>query len=64
MIRVGDKVCKKLSYQMSNEEERRQGTADKPVTGTVVWVHPRRRYYVAEFSFPLGNIRECYPFVR
>ncbi len=64
MIRVGDKVCQKLSYRMSNEEDRRQGMADKPMTGTVVWVHPRGRFYVVEFTFDLGNIRECYPFVR
>lgn len=64
MICVGDKVCRKLSYQMSNEEERRQGTADKPMTGTVVWIHPKQRYYVVEFPFDLGNIRECYSFVR
>lgn len=64
MIRVGDKVSCRMSYRMSNEEDRRQGNADKPMTGTVVWVHPKGRFYTVEFSFPLGNIRECYPFVR
>lgn len=32
-------------------------------TGTVVWIHPRRIFYVVEFDFLLGRIRESYFFL-
>lgn len=64
MIRVGDKVSCRMSYRMSNDDDRANEGNDRTTAGTVVWIHPRGRYYVVEFSFPLGNIRECYPFVR
>lgn len=31
-------------------------------TGTVVWVHPRRIFYVVEFEMTKGKIRESYFF--
>lgn len=64
MIQVGDKVSRLMSFRISNEDDRANKSNDKPVTGTVVWIHPKRRFYVVEFAFQLGNIRECYPFVR
>ena len=30
--------------------------------GTVIWIHPQRRFFEVEFKTALGNIRECYPF--
>ena len=28
--------------------------------GTVVWVHPQGRFYLADFPLPCGIIRECF----
>lgn len=34
-----------------------------PMTGKVVFIHPRRRFYVLEFAFKNGNkVREAYKF--
>lgn len=36
----------------------------RPITksGRVVYIHPRRRFYVLEFEFEKGNVREAYLF--
>lgn len=34
----------------------------KPMAGTVVWIHPRRIFYVAEFELAIGKFRESYFF--
>lgn len=40
------------------------------VTGTVIWVHPKRRFVVVEYGYPkslwrpAGKIRECLPYQR
>lgn len=31
-------------------------------TGRVVWIHPERRFYVVEFEFERGKVRESYFF--
>ena len=28
--------------------------------GQVVWIHPMGRFYVAEFTFGRGTVRECF----
>lgn len=32
--------------------------------GTVIYVHPRRRFYVVEFQFKSGSFREAYAIER
>lgn len=34
----------------------------RTMTGTVVWIHPQRRFYVLEFRFEQGTVREGYYF--
>lgn len=29
--------------------------------GVVVYIHPRKRFYTVEFTFPCGSFRECFP---
>ena len=41
------------------------GCNGKPVKARVVYIHPERRYYIAEFSGPAPNyhkVRETFPF--
>lgn len=55
-MQVGETVRKPLTDIVS-------GSANTPrpkFTGRVVWVHPEGRFYLAEFQFPCGIIRECF----
>ena len=55
-MQVGETVRKPLPDIFS-------GSANTPrpkFTGRVVWVHPEGRFYLAEFQFPGGIIRECF----
>lgn len=55
-MQVGDKVHKPLTDIVS-------GSANTPrpkFTGRVVRVHPKGRFYLAEFQLPGGIIRECF----
>ena len=55
-MQVGETVRKPLTDIVS-------GSANTPLpkfTGRVVWVHPEGRFYLAEFQFPGGIIRECF----
>lgn len=55
-MQVGETVRKPLTDIFS-------GSANTPrpkFTGRVVWVHPEGRFYLAEFQFPGGIIRECF----
>ena len=38
-----------------------EGTSHGPVKATVVYIHPKRRFYTVRFDFPLGNFRESFP---
>lgn len=33
---------------------------NRKATGTVVYIHPDRRYYVAEFDLGIYKFRECF----
>lgn len=38
-----------------------KGGAGKPHEGMVVWVHPKGRYHVTEFTGRMGHkVRECF----
>lgn len=32
----------------------------RSATGKVIYIHPLRRYYMAEFAFRFGKFRECF----
>lgn len=55
-ITVGDKVRKRITFGKCVGKN----VDDPAYTGTVIWVHPQDRFYVAEFPFRNGKIRECY----
>ena len=33
---------------------------NRSATGKVIYIHPLRRYYMAEFTFRFGKFRECF----
>ena len=51
MVAVGDRVDELVHFG----DER-----PRPMWGTVVWVHPEGRFYVAEFDFDGFKVREAY----
>lgn len=60
-MRVGDTVRKIISCSATSGQTGATAPEEQVVrTGKVVYVHPKGRYYVAEFDFPDGKIRECY----
>ena len=60
-MRVGDKVRKKISCSTTSGATGFPTPEEKAVrTGKVIFVHPKGRFYTAEFAFCDGNIRECY----
>lgn len=56
-MKIGDKVRKRLTG-LFKEGER---SAVPTVAGTVKWIHPLGRFYMAEFNFRGAVIRECFP---
>lgn len=54
-LQVGDTVRAKISYGLSG------GSRMPPEEGTVVYIHPERRYFTLEFRFRDGAFRESYP---
>ncbi len=54
-LQVGDSVKARIYYGMSG------GSTLPPEEGTVVYVHPERRYFTLEFRFRDGAFRESYP---
>lgn len=54
MVKVGDKVHMPLTALY---------TDGNPIKswGTVAWIHPAGRYYLAEFAVGGGTVRECFP---
>lgn len=57
MMQVGDKV--KLVPSVLVDECNHKGS--KPLKGTVVYVHPKGRFYTVEFPCPFGrSFRESF----
>ena len=62
-MRVGDKIT---WTPAAFEHEVRGERADhvrklRSVTGRIVYIHPARRYYLAEAKVGNETIRECFP---
>lgn len=58
-MNVGDKVTRIPHFLMGHEQSPMRETA-KPLTGTVVYIHPQMRYYTVEFNLGLWKVRESY----
>ena len=56
-MKIGDKVRKRLTGTLCESNGRHSQPA---VTGTVVWIHPQNRFYVAEFKLGHERIHECF----
>ena len=63
MVKVGDRVTSSLSYVF----EEKSGSSGRPrdgrvmFHGVVIWIHPQRRFFVAEFKLRDGStIRSCF----
>ncbi len=55
-VRVGDTVTRRaISFSGTSE-----GYLTKPMTGTVIYVHPLGRFHAVEFTFEGGSVRECF----
>lgn len=52
MVNVGDTIYERLQIGESR--------TTRPYKGTVIYVHPKKRFYRAEFQMPNGIIREAF----
>lgn len=61
MIRVGDRVRRTINV---TDKSRHGNTVDGmeyvPRNGVVIWVHPKKRFYTAEFTIGQRKVRESY----
>ena len=64
-MKLGDKVrvrCNWTEIVENNNHNRHGGNMRKHETaeGTVVYIHPKGRYYTLEFRFQSGTFRESF----
>lgn len=52
-MQVGDQKTEEISFGDG---------AKRTATGTVVYIHPKRAFYIVEFELPGGKVRESYYF--
>lgn len=55
-VKVGDKVTEKVTLGNCFQQEF--------MTGTVIYVHPKRRFYRVRFDMPGGSFTESYLFFK
>lgn len=58
-MNIGDKVSKIPEFLLGNETSPLRQKIS-PQTGTVVYIHPKGRYYTVEFKIGDGKVRESY----
>lgn len=62
MTKIGDKVRFVPSGFARDKETFGNGmTIPIKVTGTVVWIHPKRRFYLVEADVDGVTVRETFP---
>lgn len=61
-IKLGDKIKKEIRWIEVQEGPRGRITTKQrgEAVGTVVYIHPKGRYYTLEFTFPDGTFRESF----
>lgn len=57
-MKIGQKVRKKLTGLI--QFERGRNVVVPPSWGTVAWIHPKGRFYLAEFRMGNSVIHECF----
>lgn len=60
-MQIGDKVQRMITCTISGGSQGLAPDYLEKHEGTVVYIHPLGRFFTAEFAFPMGKIRECYP---
>ena len=55
----GQAVCVGDAVRIPSVTFSEKGVARPWMKGTVVWIHPLRRFCVVEYRLLGGNIREC-----
>ena len=56
--KIGDKIKIRsvtLAPKIETEEQKRC-----LLDATIVYIHPKRRFYMVEYSFPRGTVKECF----
>ena len=62
-MRIGEKITwtpSAFEHEVSGQRANRQRKL-RSVTGRIVYIHPARRYYMAEAKVGNETIRECFP---
>lgn len=59
-MQIGDRVRETVSTFPASGSN--SGELSEKVTGTVVFIHSKERFYTVEFRFPKGSFRESYLF--
>ena len=62
-MRIGEKITwtpSAFEHELSGERADRMRKL-RSVTGRIVYIHPARRYYMAEAKVGSEIIRECFP---
>ena len=59
-VKRGDRIVKPIEW-MAEKTGLGHREKEKRLTGTVVYIHPRKRFYILEFHLPHGSFRESYP---
>ncbi|MPM33333.1 hypothetical protein SDC9_79906 [bioreactor metagenome] len=62
-MRIGDKVTKRPAiFQNEIKDPGRKGQGPRVLSGTVVYIHPERRFYEVEFTCEDRSFRETFYF--
>lgn len=61
-MKVGQKVVR--YPETFWERERDRNSPKRPLSGKVVYIHPKGRYHTVEFDLPGGKVRENFPGVE
>lgn len=64
-IILGEKIAVK-SRVLASEADKvgpKNKTQDL-ITGRVAYIHPERRFFTVEYTFPKGTFMECFPMIR
>ena len=48
------------NIQLEDTVTRHIEATNRKATGKVIYIHPLRRFYMAEFAFRFGKFRECF----
>lgn len=59
-MKTGDKVT--MIPETLMDEDTNGKRYKRPIRGTVVYIHPRKRYYTVEFETRGGPLRESFKF--